>query len=726
MAGRCSLPAVAGLGVLLACLFLVHAPYLSGAKLYYHDSINGVTMIGLFYDRLFTGASWLWSSDLNAGHPLWVLIESAPFLDPVAGPVYLVCSVLGTNWFVPYQITAVLWLVLFSLGGASCVRHVTCSPWPGVLIFLLLFGGPLAVMSPAQSWGFLIPFRFFPWLLWAYLRLRAHVTTANVVALCAIATISLASYQSAYPLTAMVLLFVAEVLVQRGEFFRWLAQLLRARYVIWMAMPLLAASPTLAYLQYSGYLVVIPRLYKSDEIYLFEAARFFDGLFFPLSSLLRTGYINTVWHGTTYLGVFAAPLLVHGLRRTAGQIIRPHGKPCEVKVSALLAVWCLMVATVACGGLGLSGYLEERGSLLGVRNFGFLLTVVLFLLALLAAVGFSEILKNGFTLSDVALDTLLFALFAVVYIALVGPAEAPPELITVSAGTFAGAGLLIYILRRFGPTSDIFAASVMLLMAVEILVVTGSTVSSLGRNVALMGIARQVDQSLERSPRLAETRERFQLNRPFGYPIEESWPLVLAAPAVNKEPAALLIPEVPPKLGVGVVSHLFRLRPFENFVTGPIDPASVQAVLGVTRPIVELLPRSAFADDLAGDLALVLRCRGLEDVSPEASNGQIRVLAFSGDHLSADLEAPVESVLVYRDNVAPGWSVTVDGEKAELVVVDRINKAVAVPPGQHQVEFSYRPWPYLIAFWLRTLATIVALAAIAWLVIHGVRRSRVT
>jgi uncharacterized membrane protein YfhO len=68
--------------------------------------------------------------------------------------------------------------------------------------------------------------------------------------------------------------------------------------------------------------------------------------------------------------------------------------------------------------------------------------------------------------------------------------------------------------------------------------------------------------------------------------------------------------------------------------------------------------------------------------------------------------------------MAPGWSVAVDGEDAELVVVDRINKAVAVPPGQHRVEFVYRPWPYLLAFSLRALVLLAALAACVWLAVR--------
>ena len=92
----------------------------------------------------------------------------------------------------------------------------------------------------------------------------------------------------------------------------------------------------------------------------------------------------------------------------------------------------------------------------------------------------------------------------------------------------------------------------------------------------------------------------------------------------------------------------------------------------------------------------------------------------------AEIVSPAEAVLVYRDNMAPGWPATLNGTEAELIVVDGVNKAVAVPPGQHRVEFVYRPWPYLIAFALRALAMLAAAAACAWLAVRAFAKPRAT
>lgn len=724
VAGR-SLPALTGLVLFLAVTLYIQAPFLTSERLYFHDSFNALTAIGLFYDRLIGGASWLWAAEMNAGHPLWMMIESAPFLDPVAMVVYLVSSALHTNWFLPYQVTCFLWLLIFSFGGAMCAQQLMRSQWSAVLTFLLLFGGPLAIMSPAQSWGFLIPLRYLPWIVWFYMRLRTHVVTPNVAAFSAISTISLAGYQSAYLLFAMVLLMIAEVVMQRRDYFRWLGQLLRVRYLVWLVLPVLAALPTLAYLQYSNYLVIVPRAYAPQLVYMFEGAKFIGDLFFTWSSLFEDGINFSGWHGTTYFGILTPVLIVHAVQRVARSQVRTGPMPSEGKMPATLVVWLIMTSIVACGGLGLSEHVLARGSLLGIRNFGFLLTGSLFVLALLAAFGFSEILKNGCSLTDAALDITLFVILTVIYYWQIGPAETPAVWLATSLAVYVSATVVLFLLHRLCSTRAMFAGSVILLIATEVLVTTSSAIPSLRDYIADKPTARDVGKALAKSPRLAQGEERFQLYRSLDLPISETWPLVLAAPAISKRSVARLPAILPYDLGVGLASHYFRLRAYEKLVTDHFDPGTIEAVLGVTRPILELVPQSALAIDEAGGLRLVLQDDSHKGESPDLRSlaGEIGVSEFAGDRVAAEIDSPAQAVLVYRDNMAPGWSVTVDGKDAELLVVDGVNKAVAVPPGRHVVEFIYRPWPYLIAFALRALAMIVAVGVCFGFAVYAHRNS---
>jgi hypothetical protein len=57
--------------------------------------------------------------------------------------------------------------------------------------------------------------------------------------------------------------------------------------------------------------------------------------------------------------------------------------------------------------------------------------------------------------------------------------------------------------------------------------------------------------------------------------------------------------------------------------------------------------------------------------------------------LGTSADAP--SVLVLTDAWYPGWTVTVDGKEATMLRVDHALRGVAVPPGEHRVEFEFRP-----------------------------------
>ncbi len=56
--------------IILVVTFVNYLPFIIGSRLFYHDSLVEMTVIGIFYDRILSADSWLWSTSLNAGHPL--------------------------------------------------------------------------------------------------------------------------------------------------------------------------------------------------------------------------------------------------------------------------------------------------------------------------------------------------------------------------------------------------------------------------------------------------------------------------------------------------------------------------------------------------------------------------------------------------------------------------------------------------------------------------------
>ena len=123
--------------------------------------------------------------------------------------------------------------------------------------------------------------------------------------------------------------------------------------------------------------------------------------------------------------------------------------------------------------------------------------------------------------------------------------------------------------------------------------------------------------------------------------------------------------------------------------TGTVDPRQEALVEGPTPPL-------APAIDRAGDRVIVTG-RGPERLS-----------------LATHTDAP--ALLVVAENADPGWEVTVDGRPTDILIADHLLRAVAVPAGDHVVEFRYAPRSLAagIAISLGTAGVVMVGIAAAW------------
>ena len=64
--------------------------------------------------------------------------------------------------------------------------------------------------------------------------------------------------------------------------------------------------------------------------------------------------------------------------------------------------------------------------------------------------------------------------------------------------------------------------------------------------------------------------------------------------------------------------------------------------------------------------------------------------------------------LMFRDTYHRQWQVSVDGRPAELLRAN-INFSFAIPAGEHEIRFSFIPWPFVIALLLYVVSNVVFL-----------------
>lgn len=119
---------------------------------------------------------------------------------------------------------------------------------------------------------------------------------------------------------------------------------------------------------------------------------------------------------------------------------------------------------------------------------------------------------------------------------------------------------------------------------------------------------------------------------------------------------------------------------------------------------------AALTDPTTPRSAVVLSTPG---PTPSGGSADLSVGTDTGDRVTADVDAAGAGYLVLSDAVQSGWTVTVDGDPADLVEADHAFGAVFVPAGQHVVEFRYNPTSWRVGL------LISGLAVLAWLGLLG-------
>ncbi len=117
------------------------------------------------------------------------------------------------------------------------------------------------------------------------------------------------------------------------------------------------------------------------------------------------------------------------------------------------------------------------------------------------------------------------------------------------------------------------------------------------------------------------------------------------------------------------------------------------------------------ADALAG--ALDSRSGGDVFISPAPSLAPVtrrqivpaRVVELGGFEARVEIDTPLPGILVLMQQDAPGWQVSVDGNRARKLLADGNFRAVALAAGRHTVVWRYLPMS-LIAGFAITLITL--------------------
>jgi hypothetical protein len=97
-------------------------------------------------------------------------------------------------------------------------------------------------------------------------------------------------------------------------------------------------------------------------------------------------------------------------------------------------------------------------------------------------------------------------------------------------------------------------------------------------------------------------------------------------------------------------------------------------------------------------------------VAPPPAPEAVPTIDYAPNQATVHASPSAPAILVVSDAYSSDWSVTVDGQPATLYRANYIFRGVWLPPGNHTIEFTYRPRAFLIGAGI-SIVTILVLAA---------------
>ena len=77
--------------------------------------------------------------------------------------------------------------------------------------------------------------------------------------------------------------------------------------------------------------------------------------------------------------------------------------------------------------------------------------------------------------------------------------------------------------------------------------------------------------------------------------------------------------------------------------------------------------------------------------------GTARIARYANTEVDVAVDAPDGGLLLLNDVWHPWWHATLDGKPVDMLRANVIFRAVALPPGPHQVHFAFEPFAGAVA-----------------------------
>jgi hypothetical protein len=148
-----------------------------------------------------------------------------------------------------------------------------------------------------------------------------------------------------------------------------------------------------------------------------------------------------------------------------------------------------------------------------------------------------------------------------------------------------------------------------------------------------------------------------------------------------------------------------------------VPRAHVAASLGTA--LSEMVHRP-FQPDQEVILADDATVESIDVVGDRGGHGLATVTAYAADAVHVHTSTDGEAWLVLSDTSYPGWTARIDGQPASVLRGDLLFRVVAVPAGEHEVDFRFEPGSIRVGLLISAVCLAILIGALG---IAGTRRT---
>ena len=118
-----------------------------------------------------------------------------------------------------------------------------------------------------------------------------------------------------------------------------------------------------------------------------------------------------------------------------------------------------------------------------------------------------------------------------------------------------------------------------------------------------------------------------------------------------------------------------------------------------------------------GEVVILEAEPGVGPIVPGA-RPDVRVVSYRSQRIELDTSGDGAAILVLADTWYPGWRAYVDGRETPVLRANYVTRAVALPAGEHRVEFVFVP----LGFWAGLVVSVLTVAGAGLYLARAARR----